>query len=111
MTVIEYKEINDLSKKIDSNTATLDDYKRYELLLLSGGISKDYIYNYLSKAGFNSWDEFVKARQNKETERNNAIIVGSLVGIGIGLFLLTLIDKKYHNKKTVLGRFCNIFLV
>jgi hypothetical protein len=88
-------ELELLSNKIEQNTATLDDYRRYELLLLNGGLSHDYIYSYLNRVGFNTWEDFISARQQKERDKNiEASVVGGLIGLGLGLLLVGLFGKK-----------------
>lgn len=82
-------ELEFLSKKIEQNTANLNDYHRYEALLRDGGLSHDYIFSYLNKAGFNSWEEFLNARNKKQKDKDaDATIVGGLIGLGLGLLLL-----------------------
>ena len=88
-----YNEIDDLTKKIQHNTATLVDYKRYEVLLLNEGLPRDYIFSYLNKAGFNTWEEFIRAREIKQQlaeENQKSMVIGGLVGIGLGLLLARL---------------------
>jgi hypothetical protein len=83
------KELELLSKKIEKNTANLDDYKSYETLLLKGGLTHDYIFSYLNRAGFNSWEDFVIARNKKQNNKDNeATLVGGIIGLGLGLLLL-----------------------
>ncbi len=85
-----YKELEILTQKIESNEATLKDYKRYEELLINGGLSRDYIFSYLRRAGFNTWEEFAQARKTKENERkerNESLTVAAIVGIGIALLI------------------------
>lgn len=83
-------ELELLSRKIENNSATLEDYKRYEALLRNGGLSHDYIFLNLNRAGFNTWEEFLLARQAKEKRKSNieAGVVGGLVGLGLGLLLI-----------------------
>ena len=86
------KELELLSGKVEKNTATLDDYRRYEVLLQNGGLTHKYIFSYLDQAGFNSWEEFVLARQQKQKDKDTeAIVVGGLIGLGLGLLLLGLL--------------------
>jgi len=88
-----YTEIDSLTEKIHHNTATLHDYKRYELLLLNAGLSREYIFSYLNKAGFNTWEEFIRAREIKQQlieENQKSMVIGGLVGIGLGLLLARL---------------------
>lgn len=90
-----YNELENLTHKIEHNTATLSDYQRYEFLLEQGGLSHDYIYSYLNRAGFSSWQDLIKARKSKEkTEMLNAVAVGGLVGLGIGLLLTGIFGGK-----------------
>ncbi len=91
-------ELELLSQKIENNSALLEDYKRYEALLLNGGLSHDYIFLNLNKAGFNTWEEFVQARKKKERDKDiEAGIVGTLIGLGLGMLLMGIFGDK--NKK------------
>jgi hypothetical protein len=88
-----YNELEILTQKIEQNTANLSDYKRYETILVNAGLSRDYIFSYLQKAGFTTWNDFyrarnIKAKANQETLE--AIAIGGLIGIGIGLLISTL---------------------
>lgn len=82
-------ELEVLTHKIEQNTATITEYHRYELLLKEGGLSSEYIFSYLRRAGFNSWQELVDARKDKEgkKETQNAVAIGGLLGLGLGLLL------------------------
>ena len=84
-----YNELEILTQKIEQNSADLEDYQRYELLLKKGGLSTEYIYSYLNRAGFNNWSELINARKNKENKKEltNATVVGGIIGIGLGLLL------------------------
>ena len=84
-----YNELEILTQKIEQNSADLEDYQRYELLLKKGGLSTEYIYSYLNRAGFNNWNELINARKNKENKKEltNATVVGGIIGIGLGLLL------------------------
>lgn len=90
-----YNELELLTQKIEYNTASLSDYQRYELLLEQGGLTHDYIYSYLNRAGFNSWQDLINARKDKEkSEMLNAVAIGGLVGLGVGLLLTGLFGGK-----------------
>ena len=84
-----YNELEVLTQRIEQNSANLEDYQRYEFLLKKGGLSKDYIYSYLNRAGFNNWNELINARKEKENKKEltNATVVGGIIGIGLGLLL------------------------
>jgi len=84
-----HNELENLTQKIEQNSANLEDYQRYELLLKKGGLTTTYIYSYLNRAGFNNWNELIAARKNKENKKevSNATVVGGLIGIGLGLLL------------------------
>jgi len=84
-----YNELEVLTQRIEKNSADLEDYQRYELLLNKGGLSTEYIYSYLNRAGFNNWNELINARKNKENKKElaNATVVGGIIGIGLGLLL------------------------
>ncbi len=92
-----YTELEALTFRIDNNSASLDDYKRYELLLVNAGLPKQYMYDYLRRAGFSNWDDFVKARKVKEkTHQENieSTVVGGIIGLGLGLLLAGFLEKK-----------------
>ncbi len=89
------KQLELLSNKIEKNTATLKDYKMYEHILLNSGLKRDYIYAFINKAGFNTWEEFVKARKNKQLEKNiGTAIIGGVIGLGLGLILNAMFNEK-----------------
>ncbi|MBE7635122.1 hypothetical protein F7642_12385 [Tenacibaculum finnmarkense genomovar ulcerans] len=89
-----YRELEVLTQKIENNTAELNDYKRYELLLEKGGLNSEYIFSYLNRAGFNNWNQLIEARKNKEKkETSNAVVVGSIIGLGIALLLTGILGK------------------
>lgn len=85
-----YNELELLTQKIEINTATLADYERYEVLLIHGGLPKEYIFSYLNRAGFSTWNDFYHARNIKnkaKEEKMEAIAIGGLIGLGIGILL------------------------
>ncbi len=87
-------ELETISQKIEYNTATVKDYMRYEELLKFGGLTHTYIFSYLRKAGFGSWEEFYHARQQKENRTDTeAKVVGGLIGLGLGILLLSLFSS------------------
>jgi hypothetical protein len=88
-------EVEFLSQKIEQNTATIEDYKKYENLLLNGGFTHEYIFSNLNRAGFWNWEEFIAARQKKEKDKDTeANIVGGLIGIGLAILLLGIWETK-----------------
>lgn len=92
MYTFPVQELEQLTHKIENNTATLQDYERYEALLLQGGLPLDYIYSYLDRAGFNSWEGFLAARQSKaRREMIGGAIIGGLVGLGLGVLFYDLL--------------------
>lgn len=95
ITVELYNELDHLCQKIENNSAKLVDYQRYEFLLTQGGLSRDYIFSYLNRAGFNNWQDLINARDNQETkEIFKAVAIGGLVGLGLGLILTGLFGGK-----------------
>jgi len=93
MSNIQISQLEILSKKIEMNTATLDDYKQYEHILLNSGLTKDYIYTFLTRAGFQNWESFVSARKDKEKEKNiETAIIGGIIGLGLGLILNAMLN-------------------
>lgn len=92
-----YTELESLSQKIEFNTASISDYQRYEELLLTAGLPKDYILSYLKRGNMKSWEELIKARkkQGKLSEENlKMTVVGGLLGLAIGLFVMFLFAKE-----------------
>jgi hypothetical protein len=88
MEPIPFDELEWLAEAIRNNTASLDDYQRYEQLLLWSGLPREYIYSYLQRGGFNSWQEFVAARQSREDAGQiSGAVIGGLVGLGLGVLL------------------------
>lgn len=86
-----YNELELLTQKIESNTADLNDYQRYEILLQNGGLSREYIYSYLKRAGFNNWNDLINARKQKERVKdNNAKLIGGIIGLGLGILIAKL---------------------
>lgn len=91
-----YSELENLAGKIENNTANLADYRRYEQILTNAGLPRTYIFSYIKRAGFFSWEEFIKARIHQERahqENQKAMAVGGLVGIGLGLILAGALSK------------------
>ncbi len=83
-----YAELDQLTRAIEANTASLADYHRYEELLRQSGLDHSYIFSYLHDAGFDTWEAFYRARQDKERQqRVESAVVGGLVGIGMGVLL------------------------
>ncbi|MEP2936864.1 MAG: hypothetical protein ABJM06_00620 [Gilvibacter sp.] len=90
-----YDELEVLTQKIENNTANLDDYNRYESILLQGGLSLDYIHSYLNRAGFRDWNDLVLARRSKEVEKStNAGVIGAIIGLGLGLLIAELFGDR-----------------
>ncbi len=86
-------ELEVITHKIENNSAFLEDYKRYEVLLTKGGLSHDKIFTYLNRAGFNNWTDFYNERNSKVKSKNiEAGIIGGLIGLGIGLIISALFD-------------------
>lgn len=95
MSIEINSELDFLSKKIETNTAVLADYQRYELLLKEGGLPQEQIYSYLQKAGLKSWQELITVRKNKEMPSSaEALLIGSLLGLALGLILSELLGQK-----------------
>jgi len=94
MSNIQFKQLEVLSRKIETNTATLDDYKQYEFILLNSGLTKEYIYTFLTRAGFKNWEQFVSARKDKQKEKNiGTAIIGGIIGLGLGLILKSMLKE------------------
>lgn len=90
-----YNELEVLTQRIENNTAELKDYSRYEFLLQQGGLTSQYIFSYLNRAGFSNWNELIEARKNIEKEEtSNAVVVGGIVGLGVGLLLAGIFGGK-----------------
>ena len=59
------EEIEFLKNRILNNTAVLEDYIRYEEILIVNGINRDEIYNILRKHDISSFDELLRIRNIK----------------------------------------------
>lgn len=81
---------------IRNGTANLQDYKDYENILVSSGVSKEQIWESLNKNDINGWEAYIKKRSKasnyKELKETDAIIAGALVGLGLFALLLLLDD-------------------
>lgn len=90
-------ELENLQHKIRYNIAKYDDYKRYENILTSYGLSNERILNELKKAGFNSLEEYVYKRQNANSLADKKMTEGDilawLLGIGGALLLFWALTK------------------
>lgn len=85
-----YTELENLTIRIENNSANLKDYLRYEQILINAGLPREYIFSYLQRAGFSTWQEFINARNIKQQiqkEKLESLAIGGLIGIGIGLLL------------------------
>jgi hypothetical protein len=87
-------ELNVLTEKIEQNTAALEDYKRYEVILLNGGFRRDYIFSYLNRIGLQTWEDFVAIRQKNKKDLDHASAIGGIIGMGWGLILINIIPVK-----------------
>lgn len=86
--------LENLTKKIEKNQADINDYQKYEDILLKGGLPKSIIDQSLKDAGFETWIDFVSARQDKEKEKNiESAVIGGLIGLGLGLLIAALFDR------------------
>ncbi len=87
--------INYLSEKIDSGTAVLEDYTRYEQLLIKAGLTQEQIRAKLTANGFKTFNQYLDTRKSpknkKEREVVEVIIVAGLVVLSaiIGLLIMT----------------------
>ncbi len=85
------QEIESLADKIDKGTASLQDYQRYEGLLLEVGFTEDDVRAKMRQNGFRSYEEYLKAREKASTYEQkritDAIIVASLVALSMAILL------------------------
>ena len=83
-----------LTKEVETNTATIEDYKRYEVLLLNGGLTYEYTFSYLNQTEFKKQVDLIKTRQRKQKDKDHkAAHIGGFVGLGLGLLLLGILSK------------------
>ena len=89
------QELESLRERIRSNSASLLDYERYESILLDNGLSSSQIHANLEAAGLSSWEEFVEARSQKvRGNKVEAGVIGGLLGLGLGLLLVSALSNK-----------------
>ncbi len=85
------QEFDQLSNKIKHNSATIDDYYRYENVLRSKGYSDEQIWSRLKNQGIYSWEEYLdrrnKAQGREEKNTLEVLILGGLLGLGLALVL------------------------
>ena len=95
-----YKKIEELSQKIEVNTATLDEYYKYEELLLKAGTPKKSIEQNLKKANYKSWEDLISARNKVgrlREENLKASVVGGIVGLALGIALAYLFLSQFED--------------
>lgn len=76
-------KIKALRNKIMHNTATLDDYKRFNLLLSETGISKEFMLGKLNQYGVMDFSDYYEER-HKPREYRNKYVDGLLLGAFMG---------------------------
>lgn len=101
MNIQEYNELQELQNKIRVNSATLNDYKRYEQVLKENGIYND-VDVALKQRGLNSLGEYYYSRIKAKTFEQKLMYNGELLGwiLGIGGALLLLWTIKESNKSS-----------
>ncbi|MBI5326159.1 MAG: hypothetical protein HZB41_12960 [Ignavibacteriae bacterium] len=92
-------ELKGLQEKIRYNFASLEDYKKYEQMLLDYGYSQDEIQNELKRMGFYSWEQYINNKSKPKTfaERlKDGEFNGWILGLGTALLLYFALkdDKK-----------------
>lgn len=94
ITPQDFGELERLTEAIETNTASLHDYHRYEELLLQSGLSHAYIFSYLQRAGFTSWEDFWRARHDvARREQVSGTVIGGVVGLGLGVLLYSALKE------------------
>ena len=85
LTNSEVDNIKYLSELIQSGNAGIDDYNRYEQLLLSAGITQHEIRSKMYRHGFDSYEDYIVARRDavtlQEKRVTRAIVSASLVAL------------------------------
>ena len=95
----ELNELKILSDKIRYNTANIDDYKRYEELLLKGGFTKERLNNKIQN--ISSWDKFLYDRKFATTPKDIENINKSLIlilSLGGAILLYHAFNKRRKKK-------------
>jgi hypothetical protein len=93
ITKQQLDEIELLSMKIDNNSMDIEDYKRYEELLLFAGMKQSDIREKMNKYNYSSYEEYLRAKKNprnKEEEKivNIKIVSGLVVLFAVLLFFM-----------------------
>lgn len=70
----DINEIEIISQKIDKNKAVLEDYEKYESLLLQAGIEKDEITGSMRRYGFQNYKEYLEAREKPLNKEENKVV-------------------------------------
>jgi hypothetical protein len=90
-----YNELERLTLLIEDNSASIEDYARYEFLLTNAGLPREYIYSYLARAGFTNWNDLVQERRNKQKKQTKIeeVVIAGLIGLGLGVLFAALLEK------------------
>lgn len=99
MNIQDRDRIKYLSKRIESNIATAEDYEQYQSILVRNGLSREQILDVMRSHGINSYNDYIVKRNEAKTFKDKntyeAVVLGALLGFGLGLLLgATISDKK-----------------
>jgi hypothetical protein len=85
-----------LNRMIVNGTATFNDYKEYENLLLSNGYTHNQIQEVLEKGNFGNIREYYQERQNTQDDKQDweVIVTGGLIALSLALLMYGIANKK-----------------
>jgi hypothetical protein len=85
-----------LNRMIVNGTATFDDYKEYEILLLNNGYTHNQIKEVLEKGDFHNIREYYQERQRSQDNRQDweVIVTGGLIALSLALLMYGIANKK-----------------
>jgi hypothetical protein len=81
------EEVDSLQKKIEKNSATIEDYKVLDYFMSLNGTGKEFFLRSLKEKDIDSYDEFIKDRNNfqnigeKQRGNINIIVNGTIISI------------------------------
>lgn len=80
---ITINELVSLEKKVEDNSAIIDDYRRLEAIIKSFGLD-GVLYNSLKEYNVLSMDDVLRERK-KPINYKNPVIEGSIIGVFSGI--------------------------
>jgi hypothetical protein len=93
ISISELEEMESLSIQIDNDSTKVEDYKRYEELLLKTGLELTEIRRKMNKYGYSTYEDYIRAKKNPRTNEerkivNIKIVAGLVVLFAIAMYMI-----------------------